>query len=996
MRRWIALSLALCAPPAYGDEVLGPAAAVERILAACAKDSYLVTLREREVLRGFIEQGNIDVVVRVIAPNGVELARTTRAADPGPRTERFLAVAPRSGEYRLEVTAADGSATPYRLERFASSESVPADLDLMAGHMLLEDHRTARDPAAGIEMLLEAVSLCRYGGGADCEAEALQALAHVYWRSGRDLQEGRKYLRESLRLREQQGDRPAERSVLNDLGVLSRDIGELLEARDYFERLVAIPSPSGVDPIHYNNMAPVYLQLGELQRALDMQRLSLAGFTRNGDAVGMGYALVVLGKIHLHLGEPAEALRLHQDALARWTEIGWHGGIAESQLNVGVDQEALGQRANALKAYRSALRSFELEQHPVGQARALMRIAALRLGDGDTDAALEAYESAVALLEGTGYDDAQATRGIGDVHAARGDEEQALAWYARALKAQMESEDRLSQLETEVRIAAVEARRENFAVAAESLDRATGALEVLRFRLVSPDQRASYLAARQAAWDLSIDTRMRMHQNDPGRGHDRAALEISERGRARALLDIVPLARTAGETGIDPHLIARERELRSRISAKEAALRKDRARAALIRDELETLLAEYRGLDAEIMRADPRFAHLLAGEPATTGQIQLQLERGDLLLEYSLGDERSWVWVVTADAVFSAALPGRKEIEDAAARVSDLLPRTRKRELQAQARRAMTRLSDLVLGPVAPHLKNRRLVIVADGALQTIPFAALPDPRAPEEPLLARHEVVSLPSASLIAALRRFERAPAAMSVAVVADPVLSSDDPRVAKAETPSPMSHDLVRSLADFPDAPLERLRYTRKEAAAIAALLPPERRLEVLDFAASRAMATGGALSGYRIVHFAAHGLINERHPELSGLVLSLVDRNGESQDGFLRLLDIYKLRLDADLVVLSACRTALGKDLRREGLVGLARGFMHAGSPRVVASLWDVRDAGTAELMKRFYTGLLKDGLRPAAALRAAQLSLRAEARWSAPVYWGGFVLQGEWR
>jgi CHAT domain-containing protein len=155
-------------------------------------------------------------------------------------------------------------------------------------------------------------------------------------------------------------------------------------------------------------------------------------------------------------------------------------------------------------------------------------------------------------------------------------------------------------------------------------------------------------------------------------------------------------------------------------------------------------------------------------------------------------------------------------------------------------------------------------------------------------------------------------------------------------------------------------------------------------------------GGDLGRYRFIHFATHTLVNGQHPELSGVVLSLVGRDGQPQDGFFRLHDIYNLRLAADLVVLSACQTALGKEVTSEGLIGLTRGFMYAGAPRVVASLWDVRDMATSELMKRFYAGILTQGLRPAAALRAAQLSLLADLRWQDPYYWAAFALQGEWR
>jgi CHAT domain-containing protein len=241
-------------------------------------------------------------------------------------------------------------------------------------------------------------------------------------------------------------------------------------------------------------------------------------------------------------------------------------------------------------------------------------------------------------------------------------------------------------------------------------------------------------------------------------------------------------------------------------------------------------------------------------------------------------------------------------------------------------------------------------------------------------------------------------------SLVVVADPVLDARDPRVrprfrSVVAGPGPRSEvasDLSRSLAEVGETRFARLPFTRREAEAIRRLAAPRAAFLALDFAASRETVMGGVLREARVVHFATHGLMNGEHPDLSGLVLSLVDEFGRPRDGFLRLHDVYDLELSADLVVLSACRTAAGREVRGEGVLGLTRGFMYAGSPRVMASLWDVRDEASAELMRRFYAGLLHRGLRPAAALRAAQVSLRKEPRWSAPFYWAGFVLQGDWR
>src|SRR5262245_18492471 len=248
-------------------------------------------------------------------------------------------------------------------------------------------------------------------------------------------------------------------------------------------------------------------------------------------------------------------------------------------------------------------------------------------------------------------------------------------------------------------------------------------------------------------------------------------------------------------------------------------------------------------------------------------------------------------------------------------------------------------------------------------------------------------------------------RQPAANAVAVFSDPVFQPDEPRVKRAQSGAKVAVDdgsrkinseLSRSAAESGLMSFERLRFTRQEAEMVVSLARDELSFKALDFAASRATIERTALDQYRIVHFATHGLLNSQHPELSGVVLSLVDERGRPQDGFLRAHEIYNFKLNADLVVLSACRTALVKEIKGEGLVGLTRGFMYAGASRVVASLWDVKDDATAELMKRFYEGMFKEGLRAGEALRAAQVSMWKEPRWNSPYYWAGFALQGEWK
>jgi CHAT domain-containing protein len=270
--------------------------------------------------------------------------------------------------------------------------------------------------------------------------------------------------------------------------------------------------------------------------------------------------------------------------------------------------------------------------------------------------------------------------------------------------------------------------------------------------------------------------------------------------------------------------------------------------------------------------------------------------------------------------------------------------------------------------------------------------------------LLANHEIVVEPSASTLGLLLSevSERKPSSNSVAVLADPVFEADDPRVNRSGNnvgDTSDNEELQQALRDIglsaDGVEIPRLFASREEADSIMNFVPWFTGLKAVGFAANRDRVLGEELKTYRVVHFATHGLINNEHPDLSGIVLSLFDQEGRSQDGFLRLHDIYNLRLPADLVVLSACSTGLGKDVKGEGLIGLTRGFMYAGASSVVASLWKVDDEATAELMKHFYYAMFKKGFTPAAALRDAQLTMSRDQRWQSPYYWAGFIIQGRY-
>jgi len=547
-------------------------------------------------------------------------------------------------------------------------------------------------------------------------------------------------------------------------------------------------------------------------------------------------------------------------------------------------------------------------------------------------------------------------------------------------------------------------------------------------------------------FEYYIDVMMQLHKQRPTEGYDALALQANERARARLLLELLNEALAHIRQGVDPQLLERERSLQQQLNdkAEEQALLPSNKQTdkRAITMQIDALSRLYKEVQAQIRRKSPRYTALTQPVPLTVREIQRDLLDADtVLLEYTLAGPRSYLWVITQTSLNSYELPIRSEIEKDVRRVVALLKDGKRwasdAKINAEYLQAAAPLSRKLLPPaLLPQLKGKRLVIVSEGALQYLPFGALPMPQEEQKtesktqktenvPFAVEHEIVSLPSASTLAVLRReaTKRKRAAKSIAVFADPVFTDTDERLATIKANHPKSNEqnktdqpksskhitnkLNSSRSFFERAynwssesneplPISRLPFTRREAEAILAVAPASSWMKAVDFKANRTTALSSEMSQYRIVHFATHGLLHSEHPELSGIVLSLVNEQGQPVDGFLRLNEIYNLNLSADLVVLSACETALGKEIRGEGLIGLTRGFMYAGSPRVVASLWKVDDVATAELMKLFYRKMLQEKMRPAAALRAAKVEMWKQKRWNAPFYWAAFEIQGEWR
>ncbi|MEW6211263.1 MAG: CHAT domain-containing tetratricopeptide repeat protein [Acidobacteriota bacterium] len=950
----------------------------------------------------------------------------------------------------------------------------------MLGYLGYVYHKLNRHEEA-IQSYTQALSIYKAVRDSRSEAAMLANTAAVYERLG-EKQKAIQSHQQSLAVARETGNKDGEAVALNSIGRIYNSMGENRKALEFYNQTILLHRNAGnrrgeADALR--TAAGIHFFLTEYQNALDLLNQVLTLARSLEDRRREALIISDIGRVHSSMSEFQKALDFYNQSLSIYRAAGYRAGEGPVINAIGQIYNSLGEREKALDFYNQSLSLSRETKDRLGEATALNNIAAIFAAKEDYRKALEFYDQSLSLFRALGNRSGEAAllNNMGTAYTALNESRKAFDLYSQALSIHRAAGNRRSEANTlnnmgrtlflagehqksldflnqalSISRATVHRRLEaqalynianahralgNFAEARMHSGSAVRVAESLRGEVDIQQLRASYFASVRNYYDLDIDLLMRLHKQNPLQGFDTLALETSERARARSLLELLAEARADIRQGVDSTLIERERQLQKSLNDKaerQTQLLSGRhtpEQAAAAAKEIESLVAQYTEAQTQIRTASPRYAALTQPQPARFKDIQQQVDENTILLEYALGDERSYLWAVSAKSIASFELPRRAEIEAAAKRFYELLRsagdagrggdgETRGR---GESEEAARQLSRMLLAPVAGRLGSKRLLIVADGILHYIPFAALPSPKAsvvssplsvakPRQrttdngqrtirPLIADHEIISLPSASVLAEMRREieGRKPAPGAVAVFADPVFSMDDTRLKSTVRSSGqrlLTRDLQRAATDLGAEGFPRLPFSRREAEAIIASAPRGQAIKSLDFEASRNRVTGLDLGNYRIIHFATHGLLNSTHPELSGIVLSLVDEEGQAQNGFLRLHEIYNLKLPAELVVLSACQTGLGKEIRGEGLVGLTRGFMYAGAARIVASLWKVDDAATAELMKRFYQKVFVRKLRPAAALREAQVEMWNQERWREPYYWAAFVMQGEWK
>jgi CHAT domain-containing protein/Tfp pilus assembly protein PilF len=989
---------------------------IERELAGAQAHFYELSLLKGQYVHLVVDQRGIDVLVVLFGPDGKKLVEID--SPKGNRgVESLELVVEETGSHRLEVRALDKNSPIGRYEarikeiRGATEQDrarIPALRAFTEGE-LLRVEGTAGSIKRAVENYEVALSGFRAAHDRNGEVMILKSIAAAYLDLG-EAQKAFDYHDRILAPFQDAGDRDGEASALNDIGQVYLDRGEFQMALDCFGRALPIFQSIGDHTKEARTLriiGDVYSEIGEQQKAIKYFEQALPIFHAGGETAREALTLYNVGFAYRMSHQPQPALEYLNRALPLFQALGDRGTEASTLIEIAYAYNILNEKQKALGLFARVHQIFKALNDSEGEAYALY--------------------------------------GIGVVYSDMGQHQKALEYFNQALSVWLTVKDPSGAFMTLYHIARSERANGNLLAALSDVETVLDDTEAQRGKINSQELRASYFASQRELYEFDISLRMQLHIQRPFAGYDASALQVSERARARSLLELLTEARANIRQDVDPGLLERESALQQPLTAKAERLLQLRSNApskeqaeavkneiATVEREIEALTTEYQRIETQIHTRSPRYAALTQPKPLSLKQIQQLLDPDTLLLEYALGEERSYLWAVTPTTIQSFGLPKRAEVESSAERVYHLLTaRSRQvagetseakqgriRKADADYPKAAAGLSAMILKEVSAQLGHKRLLIVADGALQYIPFAALPDPTnttdrraGADSPLLINHEIVNLPSASTLAVLRQylFGRRIAAKAIAILADPVFDKTDMRVkttmkpATQSTPSrenALTRDIERAVEDLNgnfQFPPSRLTAAHWEAEEISKLVPASDRMKALDFAANRQAVTSPELSQYRIVHFATHAFNNSVHPELSGIVLSLVNERGEPQDGFLRLGEIFNLKLPTELVVLSGCQTGLGKDVKGEGLIGLTRGFMYAGAPRMVVSLWSVEDRATSVLMARFYQRMLGEQKQsPSVALRAAQLGMWKESRWKAPYFWAGFVFQGEWK
>ncbi len=793
----------------------------------------------------------------------------------------------------------------------------------------------------------------------------------------------------------------SEAAATNNLTVIMGRRGNLAQAEAYATRTLAIrekltPSGDAIIPALQNYGITLYSRGDFAGAEVIFLRAKRILEKIQPESVALAVTLHNLGELAYERGDHDAAENLFRRELALYEKLDPSGTLVRGSL-VGIGEVALRQ-GQGLKAEESWQRALAISEklNPKGpnSARCLRGLAEAARLQGRRAEAESLLRQALAIWQRINADAAE----IGSIHLSlglllldQGNTEEAEAHFRSAIR--IYEKDRRPLPEGHQALARLQARRGQAEEAAASYLAAVNALEAQRTRLGG---------AQESQWlygSLLGDLYFEAAEYQVTLARPQEAWKLIERGRARGFQKLLAQKDLRFATELPVELYTERHRLAAEYDRTQAALadwvpEQGSEKRETLEGRLRDLRLEQAEVQERIRRSSPRLGALESPPPLDLEAARSALDPGTVLLTYAVGDTRSFLFVIE-----SAAAPGpgfsfhplpagrealNKEIEAFRSLVDR--PHTDLSVLKESGRH----LYDLLIRPAEQMLgKADRWLISPDGPLHSLPFAALVSGNhylAESKPI---HIAASAAVYKELKAARSKEASAPATELLAVGDPLYP------AGVETHSETAADPQVQAALRRGLKLKPLPATRGEVEAISHLFSGARALLGRD-------ATEEAIKSLapqaRRLHLACHGLLDERFPLNSALALSIPEHPEEGRDnGLLQAWEIFEsVRLDADLVTLSACDSGLGKEMGGEGMVGLVRAFQFAGARSVLASLWSVYDVSTARFMKRFY-GYLRNGKSKDEALRAAQIDqIRGKSGSPHPFHWAAFELFGDWR
>lgn len=997
-----------------------------------AKHLFSVSAQENEIIEITCERRGVDIALAAFAPNGEKIS-VSNAPSGFAGFDRLFFVAEKTGEYRIELDSRRPGNIIGSYTILLKNERVAKETDLKraeamkllgeAREILFGAENRLEKAAQAIEDLEKALALFEKNDDLQGQATALFHLAYINGNEFGAKAKALEFYEKALAIWSKTDDEAGKAICLTYLADELRDYDSLENPRSYYieksqgyfdEALLLhrkFNNKSG-EAIALTSLCRMYNDTGNFQKGFEACRESLR-LEEDKNPLTNYRTHANLASLYSNSGDLENALKYNRIALARYEIVKDYESpyrLAFIKSNIGGILANQKKYAEAERYLRGALMLTETVKRTLYSGYIRVRLSSIYY---ETKRFAEALKIAKIAVENYREIDPvkiqAALNVLGKTYFALGQIDDARRLFTEAVEINRQTKDRYAEADSLYNLANLENRAGNFETAQQNVELAISNSEVIRAQFLGKNLRTSYLSILKKYYELEIEVLIKLYEKTADVGFLEQAWQSHEKIRARSLLENLIESGLNLSEFAPKDFFAQEQVLLEAIAAAELKHTEAlKAKNAVLQNETEAELnknlEEYQVLQENVRQKNPQFSAINQSKNFALADAQKLIDEDTAIFEFALGNKESYVWVIRKNSLKLAKLPSKAVINQTAREFYLALTDRQTQNDKAVIEKSKN-LSRKILSPIANEVKNvKQIVVIADGALQLIPFSALTfKPNAAYQPISATIEIVNAPSFASLAFLRE-NKANRQKSndklLAVFADPIFQEDDERfVIKSPNPKnpanekDLSDNLAMALRDFGLDRLARLPFSGIEAREIGKFAP-EQTILALGTDASRQNFLRGDFNSYRILHFATHGFLNQQNPELSGLVLSLYDKNRNPQNGFLRVIDLYSLHLNTDLVVLSACQTALGKEIDGEGIVGLTRGFMYSGASGVVSSLWKVEDAATAELMKRFYRAMLKDGQTPSAALRTAQNELRRIPRFSNPRYWSGFTLNGE--